>query len=838
MNRISKKRSVDNVIFNHASWYLLMFLFLLNSCSRKKHAELSTFNKEEMVVSGLYDLKGKVLQLQNTKLNVLEGGKLINGKIRCENCELHAQAYKIFENVLLEGNWSNNIGYLEWFLGGDFKDPKRNLIILERLLESDFQVVFNRLVPIEAASNVSTAAPTRSIFLKGTDRLNSGLVLITKHQNQFFNYFRSERGFNLHMENMSLLSEDYINGVFDERESQYKFTGAFYQGHFNPHARPSIDSIIIRNCFIGGNIGIAKYGAHSNNQSLKEFGENSMITKLIVENNTFQNCNSPFSFSNMGYGDIFVQNNEVFNFSAAFLSIPESGINEAYYEPLRINKGRVVFENNVFKNDRVVKVPEGRALSPCVIKGGNSSMFFNNNKLENLLSDSRDASVNTFYFTCQSPGFFSAKNNIIKNVVHQGSPSHPASMVRNRWCSSFHFENNQVSLEKEALVKIGVLKHINDDLKNIDGNKFYIELFQNGGQTSFENSFHIMNNQFSIPVINKSTEIHGMSDFVFKNNSLKIDYFGPSNVTSTTSRDNVLFLSRHRYDRDEKREAKGFIFSKNKITIDKTDGHLIFLEYPNGVQVNGKNGVDKNFNFKLVELRDTIFVNNTTITVGVPDGEIQNFSPVIAGKNNSFEFIDHSNANHMRSNARKFGSNIFIENAEWNNRRSPFVFIPDSKQSLIVKNHSGDIIPIFNYIYFISLYNLVSDENLLCQISIIANDKNNQTLILEYYVTLNQRSRSFLFENTAGSFVEIDPSNARGDRGQINTFNSSTMQRQNTPKLILERGDRHLKESRIYFENCKDIKNYQVDVSIRRIGHSRKNQQETKRLIEELISKK
>ncbi|MBK8547502.1 MAG: hypothetical protein IPL63_08980 [Saprospiraceae bacterium] len=78
----------------------------------------------------------------------------------------------------------------------------------------------------------------------------------------------------------------------------------------------------------------------------------------------------------MGYDSIIIKNNSIINFSESFISVPESGINESYYETLRKNKKYVEISNNLFENKRVVITGDDRALSPCVIKGGYGSMFF------------------------------------------------------------------------------------------------------------------------------------------------------------------------------------------------------------------------------------------------------------------------------------------------------------------------------------------------------------------------------------------------------------------------------------------------------------------------------
>ncbi len=821
----------------------LIIGMMVIACSKKSVAPSvsqdikALFSEKSVVINEQVNLIGQQVEIKNKSLTIQKGGRLINGTIKCTNCTITAPPEQIFDRVTLTGNWTGNKGNLEWWTGNDFTNAMRNLDVLNTLIQAGFRVEVRRMIPIQAKDDKSVLNPHRLIDIVGINREKSGLILVTKHANQFNNYFQSAKGFNMHLENLTLMSEDFKNGIYTDKETDYLFSGSYYQSTYNPDAKPSIDSIIVRNIDVRGNIHLANYGAHSNNQSLEEFAINNIVKKVEVTGCIFQNANSVFSFSNMGYGDIIVKNNQVFDFSGSFLSVPESGMDDRYYESNRSNKKYVLFENNTFKNSRVVKVAKDRAMTPCVIKGGKGSMDFINNTLENLLSDSPDADVHTFYYSCSQPGKFTAKNNIIKNVCGRGSLEYPASLIKDRWTDAFIFENNTVTLDRESLVKIGVLKNKNEDLSKIKGDRFNFVFIQAGGQQEFDKVVRIKNNTFSMPYVNRSTEMYDAKEFIFENNKVNIEYFGPSDREISISRDNSFFLGRQRLDRPEKQPAMDMILSNNVIHINKTGDKLFnYVNFSDGVQNGYGTSIDKNYNYKNVILEDKFEVENTEVGMSVPDGENQIFKPIIIGQNNSFFLNDAANGNHLRPNAKKLISNISLSSAQWNIDMSPFVFMPNSTQKMEVKNHNGKEIRLFNYIYFTSLYNLINEENQLIRIKLTGKNKSGTTFQQEYDLALDQKSRIFFGEDISGNFLEFGPSNANQIPLELKNGVASKGVPSNVPKLVMFAGDRHLKVAEIKFINCDNLVSYTIECQIYNIGRSKPTQAQFRKEVERVIS--
>jgi hypothetical protein len=799
--------------------------FILIACKSKKLAidhsdfEFLVSKSSNIIINSEIDLNGKIYKLSALHIEFTENGKLLNGTLIGNQVKIKAPCSFIFDNVILEGSWQSDYGCIQWFQGDDFSNSYRNFMSLNQLISMQIKVHLDRMVRISTDNNKKGLNPSKNIIIEGKDNKTSGLILITKHSNHFHHYFQSDTGFNLKLDNLSIQTEDYLKGLRTNAEADYRFCGSYYQSQFNPTARPSIDSVIIRNCIINGSVGISHYGAHSDNQSLSDFSENSKIKKIEITGSSFNYCNAPFGFSNMGYESVLISENKIYNFSSAFISFPASGMDEKYYLPLEKNKGNVVFSKNHLKNDQIIKVPSGRAMSPFVIKGGFGNLDFTDNKLENLLSDVADAEVYTFYFTCENPGRAFVKNNTFLNVMGKFN----ANLIKQRSADKFILENNSFILEKEALVKVGIIRSVNADLSKLEGKDFVFEFMQVGGQTGLTKSFIIKNNVFRMPFVNKSTEIYDTAEFILENNTFDIEYFGPSNVKSSVSLDEVFFLGRQRLDRPETSEAKDFISKGNRIKIDKCGSEEFkYIYYPDGVQVGFGSVIDKNYNFNKVTMADTFYINNTAIGFSLLDGKYQENRSVLKGHKCSFFMFDHANANHLRPNAASFVSDIHFASSIKNSLNAPFVIIPESNQKISSESHNGEDILLLSYTYLNSLYNLANAEDLLCHIQVKYTTKNDQKGENVFYLVINNKSRSFQFEDKSSIFQTIDP--ARESRIPITLRNQSEQasNRDSQVEMKILPGDRHLRNAILKLTNTENIKSFQIECNFKSIGFEKK----------------
>ena len=408
---------------------------------RQKISKAKKLNKK-LIIEKKYDLKRSTIDIGDLELVFENNGKIQNGKIRGKNSKLKMEPVQYFNNVKLIGSWKIEKGYLEWFIGNDTNNSQSNFKALSNLVDIGAEVLLLKMYPIKTANNKSVFKTNQPIIIRGKDKNRSGLILETKHQNVFYNYFQNDKGNSLSLKNLTLQTRDFLNNIFPNSEADYRFSGMYYSEQFNANAKPNIDYITVENCIINGAIGIAGYGSHSKNQSLNDFKNKNKVKTVLIKNSQFNYCNAAFGFSNMGFDKVEVTGNKVYNFSSSFLSFPASGIDDTYFSPLFKNRKQVIFTNNEFKNDRLIQIPSGRVMTPFVIKGGNGNLLFKDNTVTNLLSDSRNGQVNTFYYKTTELGKAEVRGNTFYNVIGRGSTRYPASLIKQRGVNTLILEDN------------------------------------------------------------------------------------------------------------------------------------------------------------------------------------------------------------------------------------------------------------------------------------------------------------------------------------------------------------------------------------------------------------
>lgn len=805
---------------NFRKVYLFCTLILFStafqiSCAKKNISNNSGLfhhrNNDTIVINQVINLEGNLITLKNKKLYFQEDGLITNGKIIGENISISAPDIKIFENLTLEGEWKIQNAKLEWFLGNDFKNPVKNFSVLNQFVKIKSSVLLNKMVPIGLSDGEDYSSEGRDIIINGVNKENTGLILTTKNTNQFFSYFRAPSGHNVSLKNLTLTSKDYKDGLTSDNISEYFFSGTYYQNQFNPQAKPSVDSIIIKNCNILGNIAISFNGAHSDNQTINEFGTRNKISKFYVQNCLFENANTPFVFSNMGYDSIIIKNNSITNFSESFISVPESGIDESYYEMLRKNKKYVEISNNLFENKRVVKTGDDRALSPCVIKGGYGSMFFSGNKLKNLLSSNPRADVNTMYYTCASPGKCTFSNNTVLNVLGRGGVTNPACIIKDRGAKDITMENNKVTVEKEALVKIGVLKNKNDNLSKIDGNTFLCTFIQIGNQTDFSKKMIFRNNTIKAPFINMSTEIYDIADFIFENNTIEVDYFGKSGYNISVSKDEVFFLGRQRLEKLPENSTGNFILTGNKVMVHNCGGKVFhYVHFPDGVQCGTYSKKDTYYNYDKVVLKDVLHVNNVNVGFTLPEGKSQFLSPSVFGENNSFFVQDYSSGNNSKPNAELLNSETKISSYKFSIDSAPFVLIPGSNQKLTIEKQNSDSLLLLDYFFFTSLYNLMDYNDIICDFHFSFYRDSQKSRSYDFFLVLDNKTRLFHFPEKSDRMMILDPSDIskRSQHINVNTKGPDDV------NITMIPGDRHSKNAKVILSGVKGVKNFNLSLKV------------------------
>lgn len=767
----------------------------------------SLANGEPLVILENIDLENSSISIGPVEL-VFKGGMIYNGTLIGHGALHTSELVQCYENVHWEGDWRNRLVYLEWFTD-DFSDAEKNFRLVKEVLKFGRELHLKTKVPIKISNWTRDIGRNRDVYITGDGRDSTGLILESKSPNEYVGYFSHINGSNLNLRNLTIWTRDYLESGRSNAEADYIFCGNYFNIYNNNNAKPTIDSIIIDSCSFYGSVRLAHYGSSSSNKRLAEFRTSNSIDLLRVKNSYFEYCNAPFGFANMGYKYVLISENEFRNFSAAILGFSASGIDEGYYSTLYASRGFIEFSNNLLQNDHLVDVPSGRALTSLIVKGGDGRLEFTNNKLLNLLSDVADGEVFPFYFTCTSKGDIVVRNNIVSDVVCRGSISRPATLVKQRGASRFYLIGNRFTLSENALRLIGVISN-SRSLADLSGNDFYYEFMQVGTSELLTKEYVIRENYFSMPFVNRSSEIMDAASFIFEGNIVNIERFSESGISSIVSADCTLFYARHRLNLDENSNPGRFI-SRNKIVIASTDCENIRLyHFGQGTQIPNGLNEDPFTNYSEVRILDTVYLSGSTVVMDVFDTDFQEVGMLIEGKNVSYGIADRSDGNHRRPSAKKFESSVTMYGFENSINSSPFTITPNSKQILEMYENFSDTINITSFRSDLAYYKLRGDLPLQIIVRIL-NENQDSSESIGFSFVLDDKFRNIHCLDNSGNYLYFNPNIGEGRRFYVASKNGDgrelfvlTGEGNDVDCSIGLTGMGDVRSCRIFFE-CKEL---------------------------------
>lgn len=803
-----------------ANFYIVVFglVCLFLSCGnhvvdkvknqRKSYLDVIPLNNDIIEIDKNFDLGGSTIDISNKTLKITKGG-VRNGIIKCNNCVIECENIPgALSGIKLIGKSENLIFNLNWFITDSKLSATNNFEALCNILAIGAKVYLTDFYPIATKNETEGYSAPYDIVIFGSGSEKSGLILKTKHKNVFYNFFQSDRGNSLELQGVSVVAENTYKNDQNFKKNQYFFLGSYYQSQFNPKAKPNVKYINVKNCKIVGAISIVGYGSSSDNQTIQQWSNENYIETINIENNEFQDVTAPFSISNLGYNTINIKGNSIKNLSETFFSAPISGIElEKYFPVLLKKRGDVSFVNNKLENNKVLPIESGRVLTPLVIKGGDGSLLFKDNELKNLLSNSTDAMVNTFYFSCTSYGKVLAENNSFYNVLGRGGINVTSSLVKQRGATTFTLKNNSFIVDKNAFVKIGLLKTINQNLSTLNDTDFACELIQTGDNKGFSKKHIITNNIFKIPYINKSSEIFDIQKMLFTDNTVEIDYYGTYGKEVSTSQNGVMFLARLRVQRDKNINAEDFIFVNNNIIIKESNlKDLGWIYYKEGTQMAVKNNIDQYYNFNSVEVNDRITANNMHIYYSLNDAIQQRYNTKLNGHNNSIGLIHRPAVGHNRQDTKLLDVNLEIDNYLACEDKGIFTLATPSIQRVKINLCNSNYINLMNYSYLSSLYPFKNID--LCKLKLnveYVSKRNNSTERLSWKLILNNINRQFEISDVDNIQKRISPSS---DYGKVNTvFNTN---KQSKIHLEIVQGDGAKKDALIRLSGTQGLKDLKI----------------------------
>ncbi len=556
---------------------LLLFSALIISCKSNKKSITTAVDLTELQKSlnanailtlsnVVYDLKGTRLEVKN-KLILEQNAKIINGTLIGRNGVVECTNDNCLNNILLSGEWKNESMPLNWFTTGE--DAQLNFKILCNLIDTDKKILVDKMYPL-STSEWAAYQTNASIKITGTNPNTSGFILKTKHK-QGKAYFQSTRGNNIHLENLSLTTDDYEKNI-EPNQGFYRFSDCSYSSLY-PEAKPSFEHFILKNCTINGAVQFS-YAAHSNNTTLSEF-QNLGIKKIEVLDCTINKPVNLLTLSNLSYGQVEIKNNSVHDLLGPVFFFPISGIKEAYL-PFVEGPGRplLILESNKIKNTRVYQSIHNAYMSFVVAKGNNFKVI--NNTFENILN-SRDG-VETYAFYCSAANELYVHKNLLINCASKGLKQSSAGncLIKLKNANNCIVLDNVFRLEKQALVDLGVLRSPKQALKQVKAENFRFSIFGSATQDNDNGSYIFKNNTFDAAVISDYCWI-GKSNFIFNDNIVNIKYFPKTDEKrwggNLTKLDQTLFYFKSSI-------SNGHLEIKNnKITVEEMDKEVFHFTY-------------------------------------------------------------------------------------------------------------------------------------------------------------------------------------------------------------------------------------------------------------------
>ena len=265
-------------------------------------------------------------------------------------------------------------------------------------------------------------------------------------------------------------------------------------------------------------------------------------------------------------------------------------------------------------------------------------------------------------------------------------------------------------------------------------------------------------------------------------------------------------------ERNINQEIGNFMSVNNKIEIKNTNlKEIKWISFPDGTQSGSLGKVDTIYNYKTIKVQDSFFVSNVLLSYSLPDAENQIYNSSIFGQNSTFALVDNTNLNHRRPNAKRLEVNFKSENLMEKVQISPFVFTPNSKQSISVKSNTASEILVFDYNYFYSLYNLNNVGDLKINVLLTYQNNENKSFKFQSSLILDNENRVFVFEDDKNNLNKMDASSNSGQISKLRSVKTDLF-----PNFILINGEGIKKEAKFVIENTKDIKNYRLEVTMDR----------------------
>jgi hypothetical protein len=573
-----KNRLVKYILF----FLIFIFLILFVACGGAKKTETKYLGTKANIESNLAKygeviLKNEIIDLNGDTINIKgtlifeENTKIINGVLNGVSGTFKASPTKCFENIKITGHWKNDLVYMEWFTEGE--DPVLNYTSLCNLIELEGTIFLRKKYPL-SGSVYSPYNTSKTIKIKGENSKTCGFILNTSHKKNG-GYFKSEKGSNIHLENILIQTIDFDEGVSNNKDFIFA-SCILFDGY--EKSNPSMDYFRLINCLINGRVSFI-YKGNTDILSKEEFLKTG-IKEIEVKDCQLNEVCSILTLKRSPYEKVEILNNTINSISGAvfFFPIGASG----YDKPLDLYDARknMVLKNNVVINETVISDITSTYVALVVAKGGN--FLVEGNKIENIIT--KNPGGETYPFYCSASNKLTVKDNITKNCFNVDGDSRRKKRGQNtllklKGAANAEIIDNVFELEKSALVKAGLISNKNISLSEVDATLFRFNLWSASGKNKpNKNIYAFRGNHFKTAYLNDYSVV-ARNDFIFENNTIKIDYI--AEMPKDRWGDVGHYMNHTLVYMRGKDNNHGIIFSNNTIEIKSMEsGQLKIIDNP------------------------------------------------------------------------------------------------------------------------------------------------------------------------------------------------------------------------------------------------------------------
>ena len=782
----------------------LIFVLTLLSCRVSKedsniNSDVSKLqnlirNSENVLLDGVYDLEGAKLYVAGT-ISFDKESKIVNGTIVGNDALVDCKYGECLEHVKILGTWKNQISSLAWFTNGE--DSNQNFAALRNALVIGDTVDVRQMYSLSLNQSGPINLDT-DIIIRGRSE-DSGFILLNKSNRNKQAYFRSDKGNNVHLENLTIVTHDYRQNIKPHNDP-YTFASSSYSSIF-PEASPDLSYFRIINCSIKGDINF-NYHASPSELTPNEF-INLGIDEIEIRDSDIDEVSSFLTLSNGGYDQANIINNSIRNISGPVFFFPVSGLDSSLSD-LLINQRReeMLIKDNTLLNTTILKEIKKGYLSLVVAKG--KDFFVVNNQIENVLTTKGD--VETVPFYCSAQNYLLVKDNKVKDVASSGLDIGFGAncLLKLKGANNCDIINNEFRLTETGLKKLGI--KISDRYNPSFSESFRFSILGvNLSKRQRDNYYNIEGNVFETVLLNDYSLL-SRKNIVLRNNKFYIHHIAKSHPQKWGGRmrtlDNTLFYLREAINGGQLR------VEDNTILVDEIDGETLHFTYD----------IHDNKSLDSVIYLNNVFELNGTVSFAYPRSNVLISKNYLKGEG-SFAYSHASTARQNRS-IKTLISEQYIDS--YKASRTGAYHLKNFGSSLIKSDNNKDSIitvlqVVFNDLYF---YNDVDQLPISLTIEGKFEDKRGKIINKSYKVAFSKKGEMFFTKSGKRKSMQISPTWSDGKSEFQYFIHPFLNDYQDDIKLSIRsssRWDAVHKMGYIVISGISDIKKFEVKASVEKI---------------------